>query len=59
MNSGSGMARQVGFKLGDFVPTHTFTSHPKQASREPKANKNTLKGTLCGKPSESMESTET
>ncbi|CAE7633310.1 rpsS [Symbiodinium pilosum] len=21
----------VGFKLGDFVPTHTFTSHPKQA----------------------------
>mmetsp|Transcript_11516 Transcript_11516/g.14025 ORF Transcript_11516/g.14025 Transcript_11516/m.14025 type:complete len:150 (-) Transcript_11516:51-500(-) len=21
----------VGFKIGDFVPTHTFTSHPKQA----------------------------
>ena len=21
---------QVGFKIGDFVPTHTFTSHPKQ-----------------------------
>ena len=20
----------VGFKIGDFVPTHTFTSHPKQ-----------------------------
>ena len=27
------VSAEVGFKLGDFVPTHTFTSHPKQAER--------------------------
>ncbi len=26
--------RKVGFKIGDFVPTHTFTSHPKQAASQ-------------------------